>query len=191
MRKRSILALVALSLTVASCGGDEKNAASGSPKSTPVATKQPDDKLCEHLLKINSVGHTQTDGGIRFRVTSLGEVRRIPMTTGALTRQYGFRLVRADVSYTNRTKLPVDLLCGGKGFELLDRAEHRHQPVEETPDLVGNEEVCKQPVLPGGTSKLVLAYRFSDVYKVHGLEVFSSADKRDPKGEWSRLRFNP
>jgi hypothetical protein len=113
------------------------------------------------------------------------------MTAGALRRQYGFRLVRARVTYTNRTKLPVDLLCGRRGFELLDNAEHRRRPVEDTPELAGNED-CGRPVPPGGTAKLVLAYRFSDVYKVHGLEVFNSADERDPEGERTRLRFvNP
>ncbi len=197
---RPAIALLALGLAAAGCGGDSggdkkstaKATPTSSPKAAPVSGKEPDEKVREHLMTINEVGKTESDGGIRFKVTSLGEVRRIPLTADALKRQYGFRLIRADVTYTNRTKRPVDLLCGGKGFELLDRAEHRHQPVQHTPDLVGNEEVCKRPVPPGGTSKLVLAYEFSDVYHVHGLEIFNSADKRDPKGVWSRLRFvNP
>jgi hypothetical protein len=192
MRHRLAIALLALGLASAGCGGDGKRAATATPKPSPVPTKTPDDKPFKSLVKINEVGHTEVDGGIRFRVTSLGEVRRIPMVAGSLTYQYGFRLVRARVSYTNRTKLPVDLLCHGKGFELLDNEQHHHQPVKDIREIVGNEEVCKQPVLPGGTSKLVLAYRFSSVYKVQALEVFNSAEKRDPDGEHSRLRFvNP
>ena len=185
MRNRSIVALVALSLTVASCGGDGKRAASGSPKSTPVAAKQPDDKPVESFLTINEVGKTETDGGVRFRVLSLGEVRRIP----PLVDDRGTRLVRALVSYTNRTKLPLDLLCTGKGFELLDSEEHHVPPLDGTRDLVGNQKVCGPQVLPGGTASGILAFRISDVVKVHGLEVFNSADERDPKGERTRLRF--
>jgi hypothetical protein len=197
MRHRPTITLIALSLAAAGCGGDsggdKKRAAkatpTGTPKAAPVSGKEPDDKPFERLLTINDVGSSQTDGGIRFRVTSLGEVRRIPLTAGALRREYGFRLFRARVTYTNRSGKTVDLACDGKGFLLLDNEDHRHRPLEDTRDLAGNEKVCKQPVAPGATSSVVLAYRISNVLKLHGLEVFNSADERDPDGERTRLRF--
>jgi hypothetical protein len=99
------------------------------------------------------------------------------------------RLVRARVSYTNRTKLPLDLLCAGKGFELLDSEDHHVRPLDGTRDLVGNEKVCGPQVLPGGTASGVLAFRVSDTVKVHGLEVFNNADEHDRDGERTRLRF--
>jgi hypothetical protein len=185
MRNRSTVALIALSLAVASCGSDKPEA---TPKSIQVAGKEPDDKPVETFLTITEVGTAGTDGGIRFRVRSLGEVRRIP----PLVNDRGSRLVRARVSYMNRTKLPLDLLCTGKGFELLDSEDNHVGPLDGTRDLVGNEKVCGPQVLPGGTASGVLAFRIPDTVKVHGLEVFNRADERDPKGERTRLRFvNP
>jgi hypothetical protein len=205
-----VLGLVALGAIVgaiASSGsGDSKPLASAgttgaydtvptttAPSTTPTSTVPTPPLNPRHIVHKSVVGSAipQRDDGILFRVDGIRAVSSIPHEPlgDPIEASRSKKLVRADITYVNKTGKNIDVFCGGYGARLVDDAGHRSEPLESYIDIKGNDDVCTgNKVAPNETSHVILGFKIPRKRDVRGIYLHN-AKAADFDGADSKIFF--
>lgn len=164
------------------------------PPTTPAAPAEPPARPPRELR----LGQTGSDDGLDYTVRSIGEVRSLLRadlfkSRGARYRpRPGRKLVRAEVTYVNRTRAAVDPFCGGGSAVLVDRDGRNHETVDDLYELDGNNAICQgSGTLRGDKSTVTLAFELKRDQEVSHLDLWNSKFSPDFDGEATRLRIRP
>ena len=141
-----------------------------------------DSGTVQKQIRINDAA---TDDDVTFRVTRIWPVQSIPLygTSLELPRQPDEKLVRLDLRWKNNMGRPADLFCAGaRGAVLLDAFGKNYRPLRSSLDAEGNEQICNEPVPPGGTQAVKLWYRLEAGTPVGGAVIWNNLAEDDPGG---------
>jgi hypothetical protein len=187
-----LIAVGAIVGALASSSGDERpRVASGTAErpatttaptvtaTTPTTTVPSPPLDPRHIVHRGAVGAPvpQYDDGILFTVQGIRQVSSIPHTPlgDPIEESPTRKLLRADITYVNRTKSNVDVFCGGYGARLADSSGRRIAPLHNYIDIKGNDDVCSgNKVAPNETSHVTLGFKLPRGRGVRGIYLFNA-----------------
>jgi guanyl-specific ribonuclease Sa len=147
--------------------------------STPTSTVPTPPLNPRHIVHKAVVGSPipQRDDGILFRVDSIRQVSSIPHERyrDPIEPSPSKKLIRADITYVNKTHANTDVFCGGYSARLLDSSGHRIEPLDSYIDIKGNDDVCGgNKIAPNETSHVILGFKVPKKRSVRGIFLFNS-----------------
>ncbi len=108
------------------------------------------------------VGQRTRVNDVAFTVNAFETAQSIPGSLGPIAARQGRKLVVARFTYENIGEEPLDLLCGGRGFRLVDDKGRRFTVSDDNFEAAENEEACGGGIQPGETDDAAAVFEVQE-----------------------------
>ncbi len=113
--------------------------------------------------------------GITFTVERIGPSASVEGSYSTLSPAKGKQFVVAPLEYKNTGDGPLDLLCGGSGFRLIDDAGRKFRPdAEAMLEAAANSEACSGGVQPGDAEDAIVIFEVARTVRPVQLVLWNS-----------------